>query len=44
MVTARLLIATVLLIVAASTLTACGKRGELIAPDGNTYPQPYPKQ
>jgi predicted small lipoprotein YifL len=40
----KLIIATVTLIIAASALSACGKRGALIPPDGSTYPQQYPKQ
>jgi hypothetical protein len=44
MVVVRILAVIVLLIAQAAVLSACGKRGDLIAPDGSTYPQQYPKQ
>ncbi len=44
MVVARKLLTAALLIVLALELSACGKRGDLTPPDGNTYPQQYPKQ
>jgi len=40
----NIIVLALTLALAASALTACGKRGDLIAPEGSTYPQQYPKQ
>ena len=40
----KIIIATLSLLIAASALSACGKRGPLTPPEGSKYPQQYPKQ
>ncbi len=40
----KIIVTALTLVIAASALTACGKRGSLTPPDGSTYPQQYPKQ
>ena len=40
---AKHLLLACMTIVVASSLTGCGKKGKLEAPDGSTYPRQYPK-
>lgn len=40
----KIIVIALSVLVSASALSACGKRGALIAPEGSTYPQQYPKQ
>ncbi|RDD62916.1 hypothetical protein [Ferruginivarius sediminum] len=38
----RIACAVLLAAAAAASVSACGKRGKLEAPEGSTYPQSYP--
>jgi predicted small lipoprotein YifL len=44
MVASRILVAALVIVLASTALSACGKKGSLTPPDGSTYPQQYPKQ
>lgn len=38
----RRLASLILVVAMAATLSACGRKGRLIAPEGSTYPRQYP--
>ncbi len=40
----RLLIAVIVAFSVALPLSACGKKGDLDAPPGSTYPEKYPRE
>jgi predicted small lipoprotein YifL len=40
----KIIVTALMLVIATSALSACGKRGSLTPPEGSTYPQQYPKQ